>query len=153
MLTDMTLKPQLCAFATILLTWGFPVDAAVVSMLIILPGTRIVTVDVCRCSGRQVIATSSHPLAAFNLQQPYPLPVPSAGMPLGALAFSLVLLKPCCRVPAALFTPCPRCRHGGHFNHLQLWFQDCETCPVPNCNCRCPDETYMLPDTLGIDVP
>lgn len=30
---------------------------------------------------------------------------------------------------------CPLCNHGGHFGHLEKWFDDVKLCPVKNCKC------------------
>lgn len=38
---------------------------------------------------------------------------------------------------ASWFTWCQTCRHGGHTDHLQLWFSSHNECPVTGCTCRC----------------
>ena len=33
---------------------------------------------------------------------------------------------------------CPKCKHGGHFDHIVSWFsEDKRKCPVANCKCKC----------------
>mmetsp|Transcript_14938 Transcript_14938/g.20780 ORF Transcript_14938/g.20780 Transcript_14938/m.20780 type:complete len:310 (+) Transcript_14938:3-932(+) len=43
-----------------------------------------------------------------------------------------------CHLPVrGLCRTCPECHHGGHFQHLQKWFQSGENfCPT-GCGCRC----------------
>lgn len=35
------------------------------------------------------------------------------------------------------FSWCQTCRHGGHTEHLSLWFSSHLECPVTSCTCRC----------------
>lgn len=35
------------------------------------------------------------------------------------------------------FTWCPMCQHGGHADHLAVWFEDHLSCPLSGCKCRC----------------
>eukprot|EP00656_Telonema_subtile_P049978 TRINITY_DN6351_c0_g1_i2.p1 TRINITY_DN6351_c0_g1~~TRINITY_DN6351_c0_g1_i2.p1 ORF type:complete len:743 (-),score=204.45 TRINITY_DN6351_c0_g1_i2:223-2451(-) len=32
---------------------------------------------------------------------------------------------------------CLKCKHGGHSDHLQQWFQQHNECPVAGCGCKC----------------
>lgn len=36
-----------------------------------------------------------------------------------------------------LFVWCEKCNHAGHAEHLALWFQEYQTCPVVGCKCTC----------------
>lgn len=41
-----------------------------------------------------------------------------------------------CSIPVrGLAAACPSCRHGGHLDHIERWFQDCSRCPMPGCDC------------------
>ena len=35
------------------------------------------------------------------------------------------------------FTFCQTCRHGGHADHIDKWFDENSECPVTGCNCKC----------------
>jgi len=41
------------------------------------------------------------------------------------------------------FTWCQLCRHGGHLNHLEEWFESHSVCPVAECHCRCLDQDSL----------
>jgi len=45
------------------------------------------------------------------------------------------------RIKTTDFTMCPRCGHGGHLEHLKLWFAVENTCPS-GCGCSCMDKAY-----------
>ena len=36
-----------------------------------------------------------------------------------------------------LFVWCEKCNHAGHAEHLALWFQEYQSCPVVGCKCNC----------------
>merc|ERR1719510_899936 len=35
------------------------------------------------------------------------------------------------------FTWCQVCRHGGHAEHIEEWFEEHSECPVSDCHCKC----------------
>jgi len=37
----------------------------------------------------------------------------------------------------SFFSWCQTCRHGGHCDHMEDWFELYRECPVSNCQCRC----------------
>lgn len=39
----------------------------------------------------------------------------------------------------SMFVWCQVCRHGGHAEHIDDWFDAYKECPVAGCNCRCSD--------------
>lgn len=39
---------------------------------------------------------------------------------------------------------CLKCRHGGHFRHIQDWFLDLTICPNPVCDCICLEGNLMI---------
>ncbi|GMT07890.1 hypothetical protein PENTCL1PPCAC_30064 [Pristionchus entomophagus] len=46
------------------------------------------------------------------------------------------------------FAACRRCHHGGHPDHLDIWFRENYRCPVSQCNCECDYDNYW--DTLTL---
>lgn len=42
---------------------------------------------------------------------------------------------------------CQTCRHGGHAQHLEEWFELHDVCPVADCECRC-----SLLDAIMVDL-
>ncbi|GMR60267.1 hypothetical protein PMAYCL1PPCAC_30462, partial [Pristionchus mayeri] len=46
------------------------------------------------------------------------------------------------------FAACRRCHHGGHPDHLDIWFRENYRCPVALCNCECDYDNYW--DTLTL---
>lgn len=41
-----------------------------------------------------------------------------------------------------------RCHHGGHPDHLDIWFRENYRCPVSQCNCECDYDNFW--DTLTL---
>ena len=39
---------------------------------------------------------------------------------------------------------CLKCRHGGHYEHIQDWFKDLTICPNSNCDCVCLENNLMV---------
>jgi len=37
---------------------------------------------------------------------------------------------------------CQQCKHGGHFGHIDEWFQSHSKCPVSGCECECLQNDY-----------
>lgn len=35
------------------------------------------------------------------------------------------------------FSWCQSCRHGGHLEHMNQWFDQHDECPVTGCTCHC----------------
>ncbi|KAF8355595.1 hypothetical protein PRIPAC_97218 [Pristionchus pacificus] len=46
------------------------------------------------------------------------------------------------------FAACRRCHHGGHPDHLDIWFRENYRCPVSQCNCECDYDNFW--DTLTL---
>lgn len=42
----------------------------------------------------------------------------------------------CNNAVRGLFTVCELCRHGGHVNHMSMWFSNHDECPT-GCGCHC----------------
>lgn len=38
---------------------------------------------------------------------------------------------------------CTACLHGGHADHLQLWFSEHRKCPVDGCGCHCDEDAKL----------
>lgn len=56
------------------------------------------------------------------------------------------------------FTWCQLCRHGGHADHIQDWFDEYTECPVSGCSCKCnsmdielTSEFVMTPNKKVVD--
>jgi len=69
---------------------------------------------------------------------------PNCRKPLPRCAICLVHVGTPCRLSGkkvadlgSWFTWCQACRHGGHNDHVQLWFSSHSECPVSGCSCRC----------------
>ncbi len=39
---------------------------------------------------------------------------------------------------------CMNCRHGGHVDHMQEWFEELTVCPNSNCSCICLENNLNL---------
>lgn len=45
-------------------------------------------------------------------------------------------------------TWCQNCRHGGHAQHLMMWFSTHQRCPVPDCGCLCANMDGNMHQTI-----
>ncbi|KAF7458211.1 WD40 repeat and RING finger domain-containing protein [Cryptosporidium felis] len=41
----------------------------------------------------------------------------------------------------AIYSRCPKCKHGGHIKHIQIWFDSKQRCPAVGCDCQCVQRT------------